>query len=136
MLGKWETEMGSIEGQRGTSSHERRWAKGRHCLRMTWSALENGESVHAYGISGWNAEKKAVIEHWYDTAGRYTTVMWPLKDMNKDMWKGTGGRTYADGTVENGTCQLEKGDGQWVFTFAGKKNGEETGVRNVTKKVD
>lgn len=100
MVGKWETEM-TVNGVRtGTATHEREWAAGKHCLTMSWKAEEKGVPVTAHGISGWDAETKEVIEHWYDSLGRHNSVRWPLAKMKNNSWEGTTTRTYQADRIE------------------------------------
>lgn len=135
MVGEWKSETSTNGEKTGTAHHTRRWAPGRHGLIMTWQATENGAPVNALGISGWNAKNAEVLEHWYDSLGRYGTVRYPLNKITTDAWEGTAHRVYPDGTTSEGKCRLEKGDGRWVFTIVGEENGKPLTVRNHTRKV-
>lgn len=102
---------------------------------MTWQGSENGTPISAPGVSGWNAENSEVLEHWYNSLGRYGTVHYPLSKMNKEAWEGTVHRVLADGSISGGTCRLEKGDGRWMFTILGEEDGKPLTVRNETRKL-
>ena len=136
MVGEWKTEMTVNGVKTGSATHKRTWDPGRYCLRMSWESEENGVPVNALGISGWNPETKEVVEHWYDSLGRYGSVQYPLEKMTKDAWEGTARRVLPDGKINEGTCRLEKGDGRWVFSISGQEDGQAMTVKNFTLKVD
>ena len=135
MIGQWKSEV-TVNGEdQGTATHQRMWVPGRHGLRMSWQGESDGAVVHAFGISGWDSQKKAIVENWHDALGNHTSVIYPLEKMTKSAWEGTARRVYPDGSVSEGSCKLEKGDEQWIFTVDGEKEGKPEKVRNVTRKV-
>lgn len=136
MVGQWKSVV-TVNGQElPVASHTRRWAPGRHGLVFTWQGEEDGKPVWASGLSGWNPHTKEVVEHWYDSLGRYGSVRYPLDKMTATLWEGTTDRFYPDGTTGKGTCRLEKGDGRWVFTVTGEEGGEPVTVKEVSEKVE
>lgn len=135
MVGKWQTEMTEEGVKVGTATHERKWSPGEHCLIMTWCAEKDGVKRYATAVSGWNVKGNAVVEHWYGSDGSSGYVRYPVRKMKADAWEGTHGFIDSDGKEFKGSCRLEKGDDQWIFTFDWEDEGKKVTRRNVTRKV-
>jgi hypothetical protein len=135
MAGKWQTDMTEDGVAVGTATHERKWSPGEYCLIMNWCADKDGVKSYATAVSGWNPKGKAVVEHWYGSDGSYGSVRYPLGKMKNDAWEGTHRFIEADGKEMKGSCRLEKGDGQWIFTADWEDEGKKVTMRNVTRKV-
>jgi hypothetical protein len=135
MVGKWETEMTEDGVKVGKAFGERKWSPGKYCLTFTWSMELKGKKMEAIGISGWNVNGKAVVEHWYGSDGSSLTVRYPIRKMKSDAWEGTHRLVEADGKETKGKCRLDKGDDQWIYTVESEVEGKKITSRNVTRKV-
>jgi len=135
MVGQWETDVYENGEKVGTTSHERKWSPGRYCLLFSTSIEMNGEKFDATGISGWTRNGRAVVEHWYGSNGASLTVRYPLRKMKENVWEGTHHLVNADGTKRKGSCKLEKGNAQWIYTVEWEEDGVKKSSRSVTRKV-
>jgi hypothetical protein len=135
MVGRWRTEIFTDDVKSGEGTHHRTWAADKSCLKMTWRGVEDGAPVQAFGLSGWDAKTGQVVEHWYDTLGRYGKVCYPVSKMSGERWEGTFDFSDAEGETMEGRCRLEKGKGRWVFKTWWKEDGREVTGRNVTTRI-
>ena len=83
-VGTWESETFENGEKIGADADKRRWAPGKHCLIMTSSGEESGAKLDTTRLSGWDAQGKQLVEHWYTSQGLYAAIRYPLAGMKKE----------------------------------------------------
>ena len=135
-VGNWKSETFMNGEKIGASTENRRWSPGRHSVFMTTTGKEGGENRTGSGISGWDAKRRLIIEHWHTSDGLSAEVRYPLSGMQPGKWKGDLTVTFGDGEAFDGTCTLDINADGWVSIAKWKQDGKESVRKSVTRRLE
>ena len=134
-VGKWEGQ-GTEDGKKLEGElDERKWAPGKHCITMNSKAVEGGVPLRYFGVTGWDAKGKQLVEHWYGSNGMYVIIRYPLAKMKEDIWKGNARVTYGDGTTYKATCQLNKTNAGYRWRSTWEEEGKQMVRESIARRV-
>ena len=135
-VGKWES-IGFTDGveQSKPGSEVTKWVPGKYCIQSTTGFVENGIDITATGITGWDGDKKQLVEHWYSSDGGYASFRYFL-GQKKDSWVGTFVWVYADGRKIEGESVVEKkSKDEWEWNASYMDDGKKHTWRTINKRV-
>jgi hypothetical protein len=135
-VGNWESDL-YVNGVKEAEGlpETTKWTPDKYAIIMQTTIHDNDARFPATGITGWNAERKQLVEHWYGADGSYATFRYSL-DKKEDCWVGTAKWVFSDGRVGEGESVVEKksaNEWEWRATF--KSNGRTNEYRSVNRRV-
>ena len=135
LIGQWESE-GTMGDKKIKGTYEAQWAPGRHCLVLKASWDLGDSELEASGVSGWDPEKKQLVETWFGSGPKGGTLtIWYSIDKEPSAWIGTTLEKFHDGPAVSGTTRLEKMKDAFHGIGEETVNGEEVKVETMTRKV-
>ncbi len=136
-VGKWQSDA-FIDGveQAQPGSETTVWAPGKYCIQHAASSMEDGVEIHATGITGWDADKKQLVEYWYDSDGGWGTFRYCL-GQKKDCWIGTFVLVDRDDRKFEGDSIVEKkSQNEWQWNASYIQDGKKHAWRTVNRRVN
>ncbi len=136
-VGKWQSEFFVDGVKQGEGLPETTtWTPDKYCIIMHTVVHEKDVTFPATGITGWNAETKQIVEHWYGADGSYATFRYSL-DLKKDSWVGTAKWVSPDGRIEEGKSVVEKkSHDEWEWNGSFARNGTPHTYRTINRRVN
>lgn len=135
-VGKWQADL-YVDGVKQAQAlpETTMWTPEKYCIIMHTTIHEKGVVFPATGITGWNAETKQLVEHWYGADGSYATFRYSL-DKKKDSWVGTAKWVYSDGTVAEGQSVVDKkSHDEWEWNASFTSDGKTHTYRAINRRV-
>jgi hypothetical protein len=134
-VGSWEGEDITDGRSLGTNRDRRFWVPGQYCFKVDWSGTHDGTPARFFGISGWDAAARALVEHWFSSRGEALTTCYPVDEMRDTVWDGTFAFVTKDGTWSEGRCQFtaDPNEGAWIGRST--QNDQEVVFKSVARKV-
>lgn len=135
-VGEWRSEF-FLDGvkQGGVLPETTSWTPEKYCIIMHTVVRDDNVTFPATGITGWNAETKGLVEHWYGADGTYATFRYSL-DVKKDAWVGTAKWVFPDGRIEEGKSVVDKkSPDEWEWNASFTRNGTKHTYRSINRRV-
>jgi len=135
-VGKWQATAW-IDGvqQAKPSSETTKWVEGKYCIQITSSYVDKGKDIDETALVGWDADKKQLVENWYDSNGGYASYRYFL-GKKKDSWVGSFTAIYADGKKLEGESIVEKkGPDEWEWNATYMDAGKTHTWRTINRRV-
>ena len=135
-VGQWQSDL-YVDGVKQAEAlpETTKWTPEKYSIIMQTTVHDNGVTFPTTGITGWNAEKKQLIEHWYGADGSYATFRYSL-DKKKDSWVGTAKWVFSDGKVGEGQSVVEKkSQDEWEWRASFTSDGETHTYRSINRRV-
>lgn len=135
-VGAWQAVV-FLDGvkQPKPASEITKWAPGDYCIQHTVSLVSEGADINASGTTGWNANTKQLVEHWYASDGSYATFRYFL-GKKKDAWVGTCSWVYSDGRKRDGDSVIVKNSqNEWEWTATYSEQGKTHTTRTINRRV-
>jgi hypothetical protein len=123
-IGEWTGEWKKGDAT-GTMTMSVKWAPGNHCTIAHYEFTSPDGVLHGLLVSGWNPEKKRVVDTAYESNGSAGEDQWTITSTTVE--DGVSKGIKPDGTVNTGKCRIEKkGPDEYTYT---KFEGTEGGVK-------
>jgi hypothetical protein len=135
-VGKWQSTAW-IDGiqQAQPSSEITKWVEGKYCIQIASSYVDKGKDIDQTALVGWDADKKQLVEHWYDSNGGYASYRYFL-GKKKDSWVGSFTEIYADGKKLEGESIVDKkGPDEWEWNASYMDAGKKHTWRTINRRV-
>lgn len=134
-VGQWEADTYENGEKIGQCTIRWRWSRGKYCLAVDWAGVQNGAESLGTAVSGWDANAKAVVEHWYYNEGLSVSVCYPLERMKPEVWEGTASVTTPDGRNVATQCRLTKTQGGYEYTSRAEIDGKKMEYKVVARRM-
>ena len=126
-VGTWESTL-LIDGveQPGKNREVTEWAAGgKYATGTTQCFVEDGATRNSVGVSGWNPERKQLVEHWHVSDGAYGGFYYKI-DKEKGAWVGTFRYIEPSGKRIEGKSVVEKkSNDEWIWKGSWVEDGKE-----------
>ncbi|MFN0054695.1 MAG: DUF1579 family protein [Planctomycetales bacterium] len=125
-VGEWKGEWKQGE-KKGTTELSIKWVPGKHCTINHYVVKGPEGEFHGCVISGWDPDKKQVVDTGYESNGSTFEDRWTIK--SDALEEGGSKNTVPQEGVTKGQCRIEKiGPDEFTYT---KTNIDSDGKKTI-----